>query len=248
MELDIALLIALAFFLGSFVKGVAGIGLPLVAIAILSFSMDVRDATPMIVGPAIATNIFQIYETRRSRLSIAAIAPILVGLVIGTFVGAAIAVSAEPKFMLGVLGDVVLAFVMFSFVGKTPNVPERGRGPIGFSAGGATGVIGGMTGVFGPVLAIYTLSLNLPKESFVWAMGVLLLFASASLGVSYASLGALPLWVAIASLAAILPSYFGVFAGTRLRRKISQRLFRNVILSILAVIACKHLATSLGLG
>lgn len=214
----------------------------------MSFSIDVRDATPMIVGPAFATNIFQIYEARHARLSLMSIAPILVGLVIGTFVGAAVAVAADPKFMLGALGAVVLAFVMFSFVGKTPNVPERHRGPIGFGAGGATGVIGGMTGVFGPVLAIYTLSLNLPKESFVWAMGVLLLFASASLGVSYASLGALPLWVMFASLAAIVPSYIGVAAGSRLRRKISQRLFRNVILSILAVIACKHLATALGLG
>lgn len=202
----------------------------------------------MIVGPAIATNIFQIVEARKARVNYKDIAPILVGLVIGTTVGVLIAVSIDPQVMLGVLGAVVLAFVAFSFIGKTPNIPERGRGPMGLGAGGATGVIGGMTGVFGPVLAIYTLSLGMSKEGFVWAMGVLLLFSTVTLGVSYASFGALPVWVVIASIAAIVPSYAGVALGTRLRYRISQRIFRNVILSILAIIAVKHLASAFGIG
>ena len=248
IEPEIAALIALAFFLGSLVKGVAGIGLPLVAIPILTFGIDVRDATPMIVGPAIATNIYQILETRASRLPMGEIAPIVVGLVVGTFAGALIAVSIDPKAMVGVMGAVILGFVIFSFSGYKPNIPARGRGVMGLAAGGGTGVIGGMTGVFGPVLAIYPLSLNLAKDSFVWAMGVLLLIASTGLGLSYASLGALPGWVAIASIAAILPGFAGVWTGARLRRVISPDLFRKVILSILAVIALKHIVTALGLA
>ncbi len=241
-------MIALAFFLGSLVKGVAGIGLPLVAIPILTFGMDVRDATPMIVGPAFITNVFQIVEARRSRLPFHAMWPIALGLVLGTFAGAYVAVSIDPKIMVGVMGGVILGFVVFSFLDAAPTVPERGRGPMGLGAGAATGVIGGMTGVFGPVLAIYTLSLNLPKDAFVWGMGVFLLIASGMLGVSYASLGALPAWVAAASVAAMIPSYAGMAVGSRLRRVISQKLFRNIILVILGVIACKHVATAFGLA
>ena len=248
IEPDIIALIAVAFFLGSLVKGVAGIGLPLVAIAILTFGMDVRDATPMIVGPAFIANVFQIWEARRSRLPFSAIWPISLGLLVGTFLGAFIAVSVDPKTMVGVMGGVILAFVSFIFLGRPPRIPEKGRGPMGLGAGGATGVIGGMTGVFGPVLAIYTLSLNLPKDAFVWAMGVFLLLASSMLGVSYASLGALPQWVAIASIGAMIPSYFGMLAGSRLRRRVSQRVFRNIVLTILGVIACKHVATALGVA
>ncbi|MEQ9123696.1 MAG: TSUP family transporter, partial [Alphaproteobacteria bacterium] len=134
-----------------------------------------------------------------------------------------------------------------SFVGKAPRIPERGRGAMGFGAGGATGLIGGMTGVFGPILAIYTLSLHMAKDAFVWAMGVLLLLASSGLGVSYAILGALPGWVVVASLGAIAPAYAGMYAGSCLRRVISPILFRNIILTILGLIACKHIAGSLGL-
>ena len=49
-----------------------------------------------------------------------------------------------------------------------------------------------------------------------------------------------------ASVAAIAPSYIGMFAGSRLRRVISPTVFKNVILAILAVIASKHIAASLG--
>jgi len=226
---------------------VAGIGLPLVAIPILTFGMDVRDATPMIVGPAIATNIFQIVETRRARLPIREIWPIMAGLVVGTYLGARVAISADPQVMVGVMGAVILGFVVYSFVGKAPRIPERGRGPMGFGAGGATGLIGGMTGVFGPILAIYTLSLHMAKDAFVWAMGVLLLLASSGLGASYAILGALPGWVIAASIGAIAPAYAGMYAGSRLRRVISPILFRNIILTILGLIACKHIAGSLSL-
>ena len=118
---------------------------------------------------------------------------------------------------------------------------------MGLAAGTGTGLIGGMTGVFGPVLAIYTLALKMPKDAFVWAMGVLLLLASTGLGISYASLGAFPLWVLIASFGAMLPSYAGIFAGTRLRKIVSERLFRNVVLCILGIIAFKHVASSFGI-
>lgn len=228
-------------------KGVAGIGLPLVAIPVLTFAMDVRDATPMIVGPAIVTNVFQIIETRRARLKYIEIAPIMVGLIVGTFCGAFIAVSIDPNMMVGILGFVILAFVAFSFSGFMPSIPQNGRGTMGLAAGTGTGLIGGMTGVFGPVLAIYTLALKMPKDAFVWAMGVLLLLASTGLGISYASLGAFPLWVLIASFGAMLPSYAGIVAGTRLRKIVSERLFRNVVLCILGIIALKHVASSFGI-
>ncbi|MEQ9123521.1 MAG: sulfite exporter TauE/SafE family protein, partial [Alphaproteobacteria bacterium] len=107
IDLETALIIAAAFFAGSVVKGVAGIGLPLVAIPILTFGMDVRDATPMIVGPAIATNIFQIVETRRARLPVRDIRPNMAGLVVGTYLGALVAVSTDPKVMVGVMGGVI---------------------------------------------------------------------------------------------------------------------------------------------
>ncbi len=248
MELHVAAVIGLAFFLGCVVKGVAGIGLPLVAISILTFVMDVRDATPMIVGPAIATNIYQIIDTRAARLPYATIAPIGLGLLAGTFAGAFIAVSVDPRIMVGVMGGVVLAFVLFSFAGLAPEAPKRGRAAMGLGAGAGTGVIGGMTGVFGPVLAIYTLSIGLPKDGFVWAMGILLLFASAMLGVSYASLDAFAGWVAIASVAAIAPGFAGMWAGSRLRRVVAPETFRKIVLAILGVIALKHIATSLGVG
>ena len=80
------------------------------------------------------------------------------------------------------------------------------------------------------------------------ADGALFTVASARSVVSMnAILGALPGWVIAASVGAIAPAYAGMYAGSRLRRVISPILFRNIILTILGLIACKHIAGSLGL-
>lgn len=242
----VAALIAFAFFSGCVVKGVTGMGMPLVAIAMMSLVLDVRDATPMILGPALAANVYQIAETRRARLPFIKLLPILIGLIGGTFLGVKLAVTIDPTFMLGILGVLLIGFVILSLFRLDPVAPELGRGPLGLVAGGFTGFIGSMTGGFGVILAMYLLSLRWPREAFMWALGVLLLLSAGSLGIFYAALGAFPAWVFYASLAAIIPACAGMWAGSKLRKMISPDGFRRIVLSFLAVIAVKHLVTVLG--
>lgn len=157
-----------------------------------------------------------------------------------------LAVTVDPTFMLGILGGLLLGFVILSLFKLDPVAPERGRAPLGLAAGGLTGFIGSMTGGFGPILAMYLLSLRWPREAFVWALGVLLLLTAGSLGVFYAALGAFPAWVFYTSLASIVPACAGMWAGSRLRKLVSPNGFRRIVLVLLAVIAVKHLVTALG--
>lgn len=246
VDLTTAAVIGIAFFIGSVVKGVTGMGMPLVAIPILSLSMAVRDATPMIVLPALATNIFQVTEARRARLSFSEILPILFGLIIGAFFGVRLAISIDPDLLLAILGAIIISFVILSLLKFAPKAPERGRGPMGFAAGTFTGVIGGMTGGFGPVLAIYLLSLHWPKDTFVWAMGVLMLVSATSLGLFYAGFGAFAEWVLYASLGACVPAFAGIWVGSRVRKHVAPETFRSIVMLILAIIAIKHIATAFG--
>jgi uncharacterized membrane protein YfcA len=54
--------------------------------------------------------------------------------------------------------------------------------------------------------------------------------------------------VAVASAGAVVPSFIGIWTGAKLRRVISPDVFRKVVLSILGVIALKHIATAAGIG
>ncbi len=246
LDPSIAILIAFAFFAGCVIKGVTGMGMPLVAIAIMSLALDVRDATPMIMFPALVANIYQITESRRASLPFSQLAPILLGLLVGTYFGVRLAVSTDPAFMLGVLGFLILGFVILSLFKIDPEAPKRGRAFFGLGAGGFTGFVGSMTGGFGPILAIFLLSLRLPRETFMWALGILLLLAASSLGLFYALLGAFPAWVFYTSAAACIPAIIGMWAGGKIRKRVSPELFRKLVLALLTVISLKHIVTVLG--
>ena len=57
MELFFLLTVTLAFFFGGIVKGVVGMGLPLVALALMTTVLDLKTAVSLVVFPIIITNI-----------------------------------------------------------------------------------------------------------------------------------------------------------------------------------------------
>ena len=242
----IVAIVGFAFFAGCVIKGVTGMGMPLVAIAIMSLALDVRDATPMIMMPALVANVYQVTETRHSSMPIKSLIPIIIGLLVGTYFGVSLAIATDPALMLGVLGGLILGFVILSLFKIDPEAPKRGRNLFGLAAGGFTGFIGSMTGGFGPILAIFLLSLRWPRDTYMWAMGVLLLLSASALGLFYAVLGAFPAWVFYASVAACGPAILGMWAGGNIRKRVSPQLFRSLVLALLAVIAIKHIVTTLG--
>ncbi|MBM0207112.1 hypothetical protein JNW90_32035 [Micromonospora sp. STR1s_5] len=54
------MLIVLAFLLAGLVKGVIGLGLPTVAIGVLSLAMSPAQAAALLVVPSLVTNIWQL--------------------------------------------------------------------------------------------------------------------------------------------------------------------------------------------
>ena len=55
------LLIALAFLLAGFIKGVIGLGLPTVSMGLLAVTMPPAQAIAIVIVPAIVTNIWQTF-------------------------------------------------------------------------------------------------------------------------------------------------------------------------------------------
>ena len=61
MEMDPTLIAtaAVAFTAAGMVKGVIGLGLPLTAVAVLTITMGLREAVPLIIVPVLITNAWQ---------------------------------------------------------------------------------------------------------------------------------------------------------------------------------------------
>ena len=87
--------IIFAFVAGGFVKGVIGLGMPFVAIPVISFVADVPTAVGLVAFPSIFPNIVQLwmYRAHASRPGTAAL--MSVGTILGTGVGVSLLVQID---------------------------------------------------------------------------------------------------------------------------------------------------------
>lgn len=248
LDLDVVALLvgAFAFFVGALVKGVTGMGMPLVAIPIMAIVMPVSLAVPITVVPGIVTNIWQIHQARRHRSRLGRVLPLALAIIVGTTIGAWLISIAEPRILSAVLGFVLLAFVALSAIDVQMRVRDGMETPASLAAGGTTGVIGGMTGAFGPTLAIYLLALRLGKNEFIWLMGVMMLVCSLTLGLALTGFGGFGPGELVLSIAALLPAWLGLRAGAYVREIVSPRTFRRAVLVVILVMALTHVAKAAG--
>jgi uncharacterized membrane protein YfcA len=235
LDLTVIAVAAVGFYLGGLLKGVVGMGLPLVAIPIVALVMPVAKAIPLMLASGYVMNLIQVKQTWHARTSIRPYVPALIGIAIGIAAGVHFATSAPESWVRGVLGAVVLIYV---FLGVAHiELPARFVQTrwAGFSMGGLTGLSGGMTGGFGATLAMYLLACGLEKDRFVWLIGLLMFIGSIILSLSLAAAGNLGMDQALGTMAVLLPSWLGLTTGGYIRRKVSQQVFRNIALVALSV-------------
>ena len=108
--------IIFAFVAGGFVKGVIGLGMPFVAIPVISFVADVPTAVGLVAFPSIFPNIVQLwmYRAHASRPGTAAL--MSVGTILGTGVGVSLLVQIDKAVIAQLLGVLLLAYLVLRIV------------------------------------------------------------------------------------------------------------------------------------
>ena len=225
----------IGFFLGGLLKGVVGMGLPLVAIPIVALALPVAKAIPLMLAPGYVMNLIQVRQTWHARTSLLPWWPALVGISIGIVVGVQIATSAPENWVRGVLGTLVVVFVLMGFAKiELPHRFALNRF-VGFGMGGLTGLSGGLTGGFGATLAMYLLACRLSKDQFVWIIGVMMFLGVIVLTGSLIHAGTFKADQLAGTIAVLIPSWLGLMLGGYVRKKVSQRVFRNTAMIALLI-------------
>jgi uncharacterized protein len=242
----VGMVVAVAFFLGGLLKGVIGMGMPLVAIPIIAIVMPVAKAIPLMLAPGYIMNIIQMRQSWHARVPLLMWWPLFIGMAAGVFLGVRFATTAPENLLRGVLGATVVVFVLLSFT--RIQIPQRTvENPVtGLTMGGITGLFGGLTGVFGPTLAMYFLARKLEKDRFVWIMAVVMLTGVLFLGSALTAGGGLSGEQLMGSFAVLVPAWAGLSAGALVRRRVSQEVFRKVALIVLLVMGVSLVGASVG--
>ena len=222
-------------------KGVIGLGMPTVSLALLLLGMGLPAAVQIMVVPTVVTNVWQALVgdgfgrlVRRFRALLAATA-------LGVWIGYVMLFRTHPKAMTAVLGVAIAVYALSSLFGF-PLMPrvrrERVASPV---VGLATGVLAGATGNISMPALAYLHRLGLPRNDLVQMLGILFTLGAATLGLMLAGHGDYSPTLLLVSALAVVPGVAGMFLGQRVRGKLSERAFRRALFSGLLLVGA-HLA------
>ncbi len=226
-------LVAGVLLLAGVVKGVVGLGLPTVTLALLTATTGLEAAVAVMLLPSLVTNLWQALAGGAFRGLLRRLWAFLAALAAGAVLASAAPTVVAIPALTTLLG---VSIAVYGFLGLVTPVWSAGRGREGWLSpvmGLATGVLTGMTGSFVIPSVPYLQSLGLPRDRLVQAMGMTFLVATLALGVGLGGHGLLPRGFVVLSALAVIPALAGMEIGRRLRGRLSERRFRQVLFTAL---------------
>lgn len=232
-ESVVVIVIALAF--GSFAKGLTGLGLPAVAIAILSVFFPVQHAIVVATVPVAFANV-QVVWTWRDRLQ--EMPPILWSLVAAAVcvaVGTWVLANVNDLWLTVILTVWIAVFLVTAALDL--RIPVSGSGVRVFSPliAGAAGICQGATGISGPFIATWGYALGFVKETYVFATSLLFMSISVTHVATVAIAGLFDQERVIQGLLAIIPVAIFVPLGMRMAKRVSPRVFRFLVIGLIGL-------------
>ncbi len=221
-------IVGATFLLGGFVKGVAGLGLPSVAMGLLTLSMAPAQAASVLFFPSLCTNLWQLFAGPALGAMMRRFAWMMACVCGGTWLGFGVMAGDNARLAAFGLGAVLMLSSGLNLAAVRFRVPRRHEGWLSPLMGLATGLVTGATGAFIFPAVPYMAALDLDKEQLVQAMALSATVSTLALGVALSLQGALGVSLAGISLFAMVPAFIGMFAGQRLRRHVSEATFRRI--------------------
>ena len=221
-------LIAVTFLIAGGVKGVIGLGLPSVSLGVLTAALDLPTAMALMVVPSLITNLWQGVVGGHLTALLRRLWPFLLTATGTIWLGAEALASVRLSWLSALLGALLIIYAGTALAGlkfSLDKPSERFAGP-GF--GLANGVLTGMTGSFVVPGVLFLQAIGLPRDALVQAMGILFTLSTAALAVALQGHGLFSPSLGLTSIAALAPALVGMVLGQRLRRQMSETVFRRV--------------------
>jgi len=230
MDVAQMLVIAGAFIVAGIAKGAIGMGMPPIAIGLMSFAVPLESAIAIMVVPTMVTNVWQAIYGGGLRPLMRRFGSMAATAMIGILaVGYLLSDLGSP----GTAGWVGVLLVLYSLIALTPyrpRVPRRAEPWANPLIGLASGAVAGSTGVAAVPFLPYMQSLDMDRHELVQALGIMFVFITGMLAVSLALHGAYHLTTSVAGIAAIAPTMVGVWLGQHARRRLSAETFRRIFI------------------
>lgn len=241
MDLQTLVIVALALGAGGFVKGILGLGMPLVALPALTAAVGLRQAIGIIVVPILVSNAWQLW-THRAALRDPAL-DFMPGFLAGGFVGVSLGtvalVSLPERGLEAGLGAMLLAYVLLRLTRPTFMVTAPVARRVAVPVGVAAGTVQGATGIVAPVGVTYINAMRMARTGTLVAVSTMFLVYGAIQLAALSVAGVYRLDWLWMGLFAVLPVALAMPLGEAVGRRLPAAFFDRLILALLSVMGLK---------
>lgn len=218
--------IALTFLLAGSVKGVIGMGLPLIGMGLLTPVTGLHAAMAIMLAPAFVTNVWQAVAGKDTIAVFRRIWIFLVASTLSIWVGALALTRVDVRMLSALLGLLLAAYGLMGLLRPPLSVSREKETATGLAAGVVNGVFAGMTGSFSIPGVPWLQAIGLPREQLIQAMGMLFTLSTLGLALALRNQNLIDGQLALVSAAAVLPALIGMVFGQFVRTHLSERQFR----------------------
>jgi uncharacterized membrane protein YfcA len=213
------------FLLAGTVKGLVGLGLPTIVIALTTLVLPLTEAIAMIALPTIISNVWQaavggnFWKILRRQLPLA----------IGLYLTMWLVGQKGPNLAFIVLATVLIVYSGLGLLRIRLHIHGDLEKPLAPLIGGVSGFVAGVVGVPIVPLMPYLQGLDIKPSELVQTLGVVLCATSLTLTLSLLNFGLLDGPRAVVSAAAVVPALAGMWLGQQIRQRLSVEQFRLAV-------------------
>ena len=216
------------FLLAGTVKGVIGLGLPTVSLALLAVAFDLTTAMALLLVPSLVTNLWQAFDGAYFNSLMRRLWPFFLCAVVTVWLGAIALNYWSLVWLTALLGVLLVIYAGLSLVGWRPAIrssQEVWSGPV---SGVVNGVLTGMTGSFVVPGVMYLQALGLQRDQLIQAMGILFSLSTLALAGALQTNRFISTELLVYSSGALLPALLGMLIGRGIRQSLSEIRFRRI--------------------
>ncbi|HUW01036.1 MAG TPA: sulfite exporter TauE/SafE family protein [Acidimicrobiales bacterium] len=233
MSAEAILVIILASVFAAFVKGVTGLGYPLIVVPLATLVTGIEDAVVAVAVPNLAANLWMCWSERSARGETRDLPRLLVPGVVGAVVGTFALVNMPEEPLLALLALTVLGFVVLFVRSPELRLTEAVTHRWSPVVGAATGVVQGAVGTSGPVIATWLHGYRLGTSAYVYAITLIFAFTGSVQITVLVSQGEMTGGRLVGSLAAGIPMAVMIPLGTRFRERLDGPRFERAVMVVL---------------
>jgi uncharacterized membrane protein YfcA len=236
--LDIIIILAVlgTFLLAGTIKGIIGLGLPTISLALLTVTVGLQNAMALILIPSLIANLWQAMVGGNGRVILRRIWLFLLMASAFVWLGTSALTRIDLEILSSLLGVLIIVYSLVSLTGLRFTMTARQEIWLGPLVGSVNGILTGMTGAFMVPGVFYLQTIGLSRDMLIQAMGMLFTVSTLALGISLQANNLLTIELGQMSLAATLPAIVGMAIGQRIRKKLPEKQFRHVFFISLLIL------------